>query len=48
MANADKNKASDPVVELPDSWWYKVYATVIVSLVFVLAALSLFSKYFSS
>jgi len=34
--------------ELPDSWWYKVYVGVIVSLVVVLAALWSFSRYFSS
>ncbi|MBX7055365.1 MAG: hypothetical protein K1X36_10445 [Pyrinomonadaceae bacterium] len=37
-----------PVAELPDSWWYKVYVGVIVSLVIVLAALWSFSRYFSS
>ena len=37
-----------PLAELPDNWWYKVYAGVIVSLVIVLAALWSFSNYFSS
>jgi hypothetical protein len=39
---------TDHPPELPDSWWYKVYVGVIVSLVVVLAALWSFSRYFSS
>lgn len=34
--------------ELPDEWWYKVYFTVIVTTVLVIAALGAFSYYFSS
>ncbi|MBP6002926.1 MAG: hypothetical protein KA746_05780 [Pyrinomonadaceae bacterium] len=48
MKPHEKEDNSNQVEELPDSWWYRVYAAVIISLVLVLAALSLFSKYFSS
>ncbi len=34
--------------ELPDDWWYKVYASVIVTTILVIAALWGFSRYFSS
>ncbi len=33
--------------EKPDSWWYKVYAVVAIVTVIVIAALSLFTSYFS-
>lgn len=33
--------------ELPDEWWYRVYAGVIVTTVFVILALWAFSRYFS-
>jgi len=36
------------VEELPDSWWYRVYAAVIVFTVFIISALWAFSNYFSS
>lgn len=36
------------IVELPDSWWYRVYAVVIITTVFVIAALWAFSEYFSN
>jgi hypothetical protein len=32
--------------ELPDSWWHKVYAAVVVSTILVIAALWVFSQYF--
>jgi hypothetical protein len=33
--------------ELPDEWWYRVYAAVIVTTVAVVAALWAFTEYFS-
>jgi hypothetical protein len=33
--------------ELPDEWWYRVYAAVIVTTVLVIAALWAFSRFFS-
>jgi hypothetical protein len=32
--------------ELPDSWWYKVYAAVVLTTILVIAALWAFSQYF--
>jgi hypothetical protein len=32
--------------ELPDSWWHKVYAAVVVATILVIAALWAFSQYF--
>lgn len=40
-------KSTEPVEELPDEWWYKVYAAVIVTTILVITALWLFSWYFS-
>jgi hypothetical protein len=34
--------------ELPDAWWYRVYAAVIITTVLVIAALWAFSEYFSN
>jgi hypothetical protein len=39
----DKNKAE----ELPDSWWYRVYAVVMITTVLVILALWAFSTHFS-
>lgn len=41
-------KKQAPVEELPDAWWYKVYAAVIVTTVVVIFALWGFSVYFSA
>jgi len=41
-------KSTEPVEELPDKWWYKVYVAVIITTVLVITALWAFSKYFSS
>lgn len=41
-------KSNEPVNELPDAWWHKIYVAVIVSTVLVISALWTFSKYFSS
>lgn len=35
-------------VELPDSWWYKVYAAVIVTTIVVITLLYAFSRYFAN
>jgi hypothetical protein len=43
-----ETKNTEPVEELPDNWWYKVYAAVIVTTVVVISALWVFSRYFSS
>jgi hypothetical protein len=32
--------------ELPDSWWYKVYAAVALTTILVIFALWMFSQYF--
>lgn len=40
-------KSTEPVEELPDDWWYKVYFGVVVTTVVVIVALWLFSWYFS-
>jgi hypothetical protein len=37
----------DQAEELPDEWWYRVYAAVIVTTVLVILALWAFSLYFS-
>ena len=34
--------------ELPDAWWYRVYAAVIFTTVVVILLLWLFSEYFSN
>lgn len=41
-------KNTEPVEELPDNWWHKVYVAVIITTVVVISALWAFSKYFSS
>jgi hypothetical protein len=33
--------------ELPDSWWYRVYLAVVFNAVLAIAALWIFSWYFS-
>ena len=33
--------------ELPDSWWYRVYAGVILTLIVVILLLIAFTNYFS-
>jgi hypothetical protein len=33
--------------EKPDAWWYRIYASVLVTTVLVITALWLFSRYFS-
>jgi len=41
-------KPEEPPVEMPDSWWYKVYFAVIVTTVVVIGLLQAFTYYFSS
>ncbi|CAN5773922.1 hypothetical protein BH20ACI4_BH20ACI4_30890 [soil metagenome] len=41
-------KKENEIVELPDAWWYRVYAAVIVTTVLVISALWAFSEYFSN
>ncbi len=43
-----EEKKETEITELPDSWWYRVYAAVIVTTVLVIAALWAFSEYFSN
>ena len=43
METEQENKTE----ELPDSWWYRVYLTVIIFTILVIAALWAFSYYFS-
>ncbi len=38
---------NNEVEDKPDSWWYRVYAGVILTLVVVIALLWGFSRYFS-
>ena len=40
-------KKTDPADELPDEWWYKVYAAVLVTTIVVITLLWAFSRYFS-
>lgn len=46
--NIEEKNEIPKVKELPDDWWYKVYAGVIVTTILVIAALWGFSRYFSS
>jgi hypothetical protein len=32
--------------ELPDSWWHKVYAAVVLTTILAISALWVFSQYF--
>jgi len=42
------NKTEEKITaEKPDAFWYRVYSAVIVTTVLVIAALRLFSFYFS-
>ena len=43
----DKEKENE-IVELPDAWWYRVYAAVILTTILVIFALWSFSEYFSN
>jgi hypothetical protein len=43
----DETKQAATPEELPDSWWHKVYAAVVVTTVAVIALLWAFSRYFS-
>lgn len=41
------SKTDEQREELPDNWWYRVYLAVIITTIFVIAALWAFSRYFS-
>jgi hypothetical protein len=41
------NDEKEILEEKPNAWWYRVYLAVIVTTVLVIAALWLFSHYFS-
>lgn len=43
-----ETKKAEPSEELPDEWWHRVYAAVILTTVVVIALLWTFSRYFSS
>lgn len=45
--HSEENKPGIEREELPDEWWHRVYAGVIVTTVIVLALLWAFSRYFS-
>ena len=40
-------RSVEPVEELPDDWWHKVYVGVVVTTVVVISLLWAFSRYFS-
>lgn len=40
-------KSTEPIQEVPDEWWYKVYAAVFVTTAVVIILLELFTRYFS-
>ncbi|HTK37892.1 MAG TPA: hypothetical protein VL325_05320 [Pyrinomonadaceae bacterium] len=42
-----EQKSIEPVEELPDSWWYRVYLAVVVVTAVVITTLWAFSRYFS-
>lgn len=46
MKYSEKNN-ENVAEDSPDSWWYKVYAGVIATLIVVISLLITFSKYFS-
>ena len=46
--NTENLKTVNETEELPDDWWHRVYAAVIVTTVVVLCLLWAFSRYFSS
>jgi hypothetical protein len=45
--NSENIKQIEEVEELPDSWWYRVYAAVIITTIFVITALGVFTRYYS-
>lgn len=48
MMGSNETKLSEPVEELPDAWWYKVYTGVIFTTIVVILLLWAFSNHFSS
>jgi hypothetical protein len=47
MENKEMNQKKE-VVELPDSWWYRVYLAVIITTIIVISLLWFFSQHFSN
>jgi len=45
--HTEDSRIDEPVEELPDSWWHRVYLAVVVTTVVVITALWAFSRYFS-
>jgi hypothetical protein len=48
VMNKQESNQLPEVVELPDSWWYRVYLGVIITTILVISGLWAFSRYFSS
>ncbi len=46
--HSEEIKEKEIVEELPDSWWYRVYAAVIITTIIVISVLGIFTRYFSS
>jgi len=44
----DKKIETQISQELPDDWWYRVYAAVIVTTIIVITMLGIFTRYFSN
>jgi uncharacterized membrane protein YdbT with pleckstrin-like domain len=45
--NTEGSKIDEPVEELPDSWWHRIYLAVVVVTAVVITTLWVFSRYFS-
>lgn|GEM_PF-1619692 len=48
MMGSHETKINEPVEELPDAWWHKVYTAVIFTTIVVILLLWAFSNHFSS
>ncbi len=47
LMGSHEEKKADPSEELPDEWWHKVYAAVVLTTIVVITLLWSFSRYFS-
>ena len=47
VLNSNSKNMENELKEKPDSWWYRVYGGVILTLIVVISLLIAFSKYFS-
>ena len=45
--STEKDSRTEPRDELPDEWWYRVYAAVIITTLVVVLALWAFTEFFS-